>query len=403
MTATHSSGPEITYGQLGDANGSGSGGVNPEAGPSVTYQGDCIPDVRAAYQPGITGKGKVTAHLDSPYLLTVDFAPATYTTTGVASLAAASSIGALATLGGFAPGNGIYPGVPIVPAGMSYSAANVVSALGLDVGFGTCNVSAGGYTITSITNGQYLQAGITVAVAGGTAGAWIVGTVLSVSGTSATLNVPMVTATAGVPIALANSQFNQSATPVAVRPYLTAGAALAFDPTQGLCRGLSCVSNNAADTAVTLTVKGYDIYGYAMTEMLMVTGTTPAYGKKAWKYIVSITSGGAVPVGAIGVGTSDVFGLAIRSDRYEYLNGYWNAAFLSASTGWTAGVTTTATAMTGDVRGTWQMSGIGGGTGASANSSNGFRRVAMFITVPLYNLVGATPQNPAPMYGVTQF
>ena len=98
-----------------------------------------------------------------------------------------------------------------------------------------------------------------------------------------------------------------------------------------------------------------------------------------------------------------MFGFNIRSDKYEYLNAYWNGGFLSANAGWAAAVTTTATATTGDTRGTWQMSAIGGGAGASATPSNGVRRLALFMTIPLYNLVGATPQNPAPMYGVMQF
>jgi hypothetical protein len=417
MTASHIAGPSIVFGatlnQLGTG-GSGSAGSNPEAGPSATYQGDCILDPRTTYQPGVTGRGKVFGFLDSPYIMMADGTPAAYGAAKIAAAQTATSGTPLTLASATAPG--INPNTPIVPQGSSYIAANVVKALGLDVGFGTCTTVAGSTTVTAVTRPSILAPGICVMIAGGVSGAWIAATVLSVTQVSVssytlTLDTAMGASLTGAAIALANGSGVNSAgalafPPVAVFPWLTAGALAVFDGTQGIARGVSVTSNNAGDTGWTVTVAGYDVFGVPMHETISVAANSTAYGWKAFKYITSVTpTKNGSTAGTFSIGTSDLFGFSLRSDYWESMNVFWNGSYLTASTGWTAGdQTTPATATTHDVRGTFQVSGIGpNGSGGSATPSNGSIRMTLYQTLHPYNLFGATPQNPAPLFGPTQY
>ena len=417
MTASHISGPAIVFGALLNTlgtGGSGSGGSNPEAGPSASYQGDCVLDPRTTYQPGITGKGKVYGFLDSPYVMMVDTAPSAY---GAAKVAAAQSAtsGTAMTLAA-ATAAGINPNTPIVPSGSAYVAGNVVKALGLDVGFGSCSTTNGSATITTISRASILAPGTCVMVAGGTAGAWIMATVLSVSVsggvTSATLDTQMGATLSGAAIALANGTGVNSAgaaayPPVAYYPWLTVGQMAVADPTQGLCRGLSVTSNNAGDTGWSVAITSYDGWGVPMHETINVTANGVAYGKKTHKFIVSVVpskGGGGTTTGTLSIGTSDVFGFSLRCDYFESVNCFWNGTYLTATTGWLAAdQTSPATAVTGDVRGTFQLSSIGGGSGGSATPSNGTIRLTIYQTLHAYNLFAATPQNTVPLFGQPQF
>ena len=71
--------------------------------------------------------------------------------------------------------------------------------------------------------------------------------------------------------------------------------------------------------------------------------------------------------------------------------------------GWLAAdQTSPATTTRGDVRGTVQVSAIGGGSGYGSTSSNGSIRFATMMSVPLFNLTQSTPVLTTPMFGVTQ-
>jgi hypothetical protein len=77
---------------------------------------------------------------------------------------------------------------------------------------------------------------------------------------------------------------------------------------------------------------------------------------------------------------------------------------MTTNQGWTApDATSPATATTGDVRGTWQLSGIGGGTPISnVATSNGSLRLTIMQNIGVWNMINATPINPVPLYGNTQ-
>ena len=403
MTATHTSGPDIIYGVPYDAN-SNSNGTNPEAGPSVTYQGDAILDVRFPYQPGVSGPGRVPAWLDSPYIVMVDALPAAAAAAAIAAAQGATSGTGLALASAAAAG--ISPAVPVLPFGSS-STSGVVPALGLDMGLATVATTAGSPVVTLSTLNNTVQPNQNMFVQQGTT--WVPATVGSVAanGVTVTLSAPMTVTSGSALVISGNNSGQRGAAPTCFTPYLLSGAALLFDPTQAACRGVSVTSNNGADVGWSVKVSGYDLYGVPMSETVAVTANGIAYGRKAFKFISSAVptkAGGGVSTGTISVGTSDVFGFSMRSDKWEYMNCYWAGAFLTVSTGYLpADTTNPATSTTGDVRGTLQLSAVGQqGAYAAGGATNGARRLAVFQTLPSAALVAATPQNPAPLFGMAQ-
>ena len=402
MGATFFSGPDFCLGPL-----LGIPGIVPEYstdfGPGLTYQGDGIPDVRYTTNKDNALPGTIRGHLNSPYILSVDAVPAAL---GAANLCAAQTAtsGTPLTLAGAS--TGIVTNVPIYPF---QSSMLVTAALGIDFGFDTINVTAGSLTATPSDMTKY-SVGMPVVIPNvGNAGATaaLLTYITKVSATTITLASAPLATNASARIGTGNMwgpQGLSSNQPTAAQPYLAAGVGLFQDPYQSLTRGWRVVSNNAADTGWTVKAAGYDLYGNFQTETLPVTANGTTWGKKTFKYFVSFvpTKSGST-AGTFSIGTSDVFGFAIRNDKWEYDNFYWAGAFLVASTGWTTADTTTpATSTTGDVRGTIQIGTNGPlGSGATGGASNGTLRMALFSTIPFYNLTQASNSNPVPLYGAT--
>jgi hypothetical protein len=169
----------------------------------------------------------------------------------------------------------------------------------------------------------------------------------------------------------------------------TTGGNLFWDPTKAIARAVQ-ITSVGDDHLATATVAGYDVYGYPMTETITLTNGSVATGKKAFKYLASITPAGTLSGSNVSVGQSDVIGFMLRSDLFQYLEIYWpDTTLIAANTGYTAAVTTDpATATTGDVRGTYALQG---------SASNNTRRLVIFINLPLANIGTA-----AGLVGVTQ-
>lgn len=160
----------------------------------------------------------------------------------------------------------------------------------------------------------------------------------------------------------------------------------AWDPTKALSRNVR-ITSGGDDSGITFTVIGYDLYGYPMSETITGANTTVASGAKAFKYISSVTHTGTV-ASTITIGTGDVIGLPLRSDYFGDLRIVYNNTVITASTGYTAAVTTDpATTTTGDVRGTYALQ----------TASNGSRRLQMWISPPVANVSTVTG-----LYGVAQ-
>lgn len=180
---------------------------------------------------------------------------------------------------------------------------------------------------------------------------------------------------------------------------LSAGAALAvvstgttrismYDPTKAIARAVR-ITSGGDDTGITFRVVGYDIYGYPMSETITGASGGVATGKKAFKFITSITPSASVATTA-SVGTADIFGFGLRVDSQIYAPIVWNAALITASTGYVYAVTTTASGTTGDTRGTY----------AVQSASDGTKRLQMIVRVNPVNIMSATPSSG--LYGVAQ-
>lgn len=158
------------------------------------------------------------------------------------------------------------------------------------------------------------------------------------------------------------------------------------DPTKSISRAIS-ITGSTSGTGGTFTVRGYDLYGVALTETITATsGATTSNGKKAFKFITSVTPN-FTDAHNYSVGTTDIYGFPIRVDKFPYALMAWNNALIAANTGFTAAVTTTATATTGDVRGTY----------AVQSASDGTKQLQVFITTSAANISSAVG-----MIGVAQ-
>lgn len=141
-------------------------------------------------------------------------------------------------------------------------------------------------------------------------------------------------------------------------------------------------------------VNGLDVYGFPMTETIVLpASTTTQAGAKAWKYIKSVTPNLTDGSLNYSIGTNDVIGLPIRSDKLQVGSEYdatlmMNNAIITATTGYTAAVKTTASATTGDVRGTYALQ----------TSSDGTLAFAVLQSPLAPNLNSAIG-----LYGVSQF
>jgi len=132
------------------------------------------------------------------------------------------------------------------------------------------------------------------------------------------------------------------------------------------------VKVNCATTARAFTVSGYDYYGQVMTETITVAvAGTAVTGKKAFWQISGVTIAGSATT--VVVGTSDVLGIPVRVFNVAYIASVKSNNTLAADAGtFVAADTATATATTGDVRGTY----------VPATASDGTVRTVMTIALP---------------------
>lgn len=97
------------------------------------------------------------------------------------------------------------------------------------------------------------------------------------------------------------------------------GSISGWDPRLAVTRGVTILKScTTGSSLATFTIQGYDLYGYAITEVLTGTstdGSTNIGSVKAYKYIESITPGGTVGTTAVSVRLSSVLGfpLPVRS------------------------------------------------------------------------------------------
>jgi len=132
------------------------------------------------------------------------------------------------------------------------------------------------------------------------------------------------------------------------------------------------VKVNCSTTARAFTVSGYDYYGQPMTETITVSvAGTAVTGKKAFYQVSGATIAGSAT--SVVIGTSDVLGIPVRVVNVAYVASVKSNSTLAQDAGtFVAADTATATATTGDVRGTY----------TPATASDGIVRTVMGILLP---------------------
>lgn len=424
MADTNHRGPINAMGAL-EVDVATSAQVLPLDGPSMFYQGIANPDIRSApFAKDGFRPGQQAAFLQLIDFFAVDgFPQAASTGLLAASATATAATGfALTTaqLNGPAAGvNSIAIGVPIIPQGTTVV---TTAAIALDFGFATGTTVAGSTAV--VVNDNTLFSVNQWIVVGGAANSGATASLIAMVAAINTSNTTGISLdrTAGTglshtPIGAANlfgsgflpaaSQFGPSA-PVATghTGNTVAGLARIHNPREMIARAVSVTAGTTTATS-TITVRGWDVWRQAMSEDIVIPSgnrsATTFFGSKAFKYISSATPS-TTAVGNISLGLSDVFGLPMRSDRWEYINAFWNGCSVPTSLGFTAaGTTSPATNTTGDVRGTLQVSTNGTGTAAAvatAAVSNGTARLTIVQNAGVWNTLNATPINTVPMFGV---
>ena len=392
---------------------------NQDAGPNVLYQAQGFFDVRIWVPKdklqGYTGNAQ--AHMMLPHVKSIGQIPAALAANNIAAAQNVSS-GVAMTLA--AASVGVTLNVPIIPFSsvMNSSAAIVATAaIALDFGYAFGSTTAGSATITvSDSTLFYPGQNIVIGGVGNSGGTTCLLTQVATLASATTITVissavPQAT-NATAPIGSGNMQGPSEVgfrLPVAAQPFLAGGPANFLDPRQAITRGVQ-ITGAGGSSGGTFTVAGWDIYGQPMTETITVGAASTGWGKKAFKYISSVTPNFSDAANYT-VGTSDVFGFAYRSRAVEDTRVWWAAALMVSGTGWlTADTTSPATATTGDVRGTIQTSTNGGGSGIGASASNGTvvslamsgRRLEMAQWLSVAPVLMGTSAAPRTIYGVTQ-
>lgn len=436
MAASIIDGPFLTYGPtaaiLASVFGSAVGDPNTDAGPDISYQGMGVLDPRFYFQKDkITGfAGSAPAHYASNYFRSVgqipaalaaaNIVPAAPPATGVAMTLAAASVGVSVNI----------PIVPFTQGGINQlpiAGAVTTAALALDFGFAFGNCTSGNAVVT-VSDSLLFPVGCPVVIAGvGNAGGTaplLTNVIATSTQTAATQTITLATAplatNATAAIATGNiwgprptSSTNAFATPTAALPFFAAGVGLFLDARQTIARGVQ-ITGVASGTGGNFTVAGWDIYGVPMTETITLgAGVNTVYGKKAFKYIASVTPAFTDGTHNVTVGTNDVFGFAYRSGLYEDMLIAWaGAQFVTSTAAWTGplGLNTASTATTADVRGTIQTGSAGGAGANIGTASNGTisslamsgRRLSIQQNMSGVQAALSGPSNFSTMFGVTQ-
>lgn len=159
-----------------------------------------------------------------------------------------------------------------------------------------------------------------------------------------------------------------------------------YDPSTMLSRSVSATGVSAGSGG-TLTVNGWDVYGYAMTQTLtLAAGVNTVNTLKAFKYIGSIVPNFS-DANNVSIGYGDVVGLPLYASKFSNCGLVYNSAAVFAATGFIAGVTTNpSTAALGDVRGTYALQSASDGT--KRLILNQYPDVPAMVTNPTTGLFG---------------
>lgn len=411
MSITAFTGPLVTFGNVtGNPNVSES---NPEAATSLFFHGSGLLDHRApfTYEPGQDLGELTNGWLGANSFKTVWAPPVTLSNTIIAAAAHITAGTAMTLASSTAAGVAVGVSFPradtnvlvtglleLDPLAVSTTAnltlgTNVFTVTAMGTGSGNHpNGICKGMVLTDSTTAANIPAGtyITDYVTGsGGVGTYTMSANATASATGDTVT-GLFTGT------FVNPTTNQTSYGNTIS-FGQAGTIRLYNPMAMLARAVSITSTTSQVAGTVFTINGLDVYGYPLTETITTSGTsaTTTNGKKAFKYISSVTpSVHSDATGSYSVGTQDVIGFPIRSDTFQLgaevdISLEMNNAAITASTGYLAAVVTSpATATTGDVRGTYALQTASNGTLLAAVSQS-----------PLVANIGSTTG----LFGVSQF
>lgn len=348
MSISAFSGPVIAFGQNTIGSNPSQTDYNPDLGPSLFWGGVGRIDPRPNfnYVPG-QNFGAFTAGFGTSDTQTVSYAPYALSTSAIAAAANVVS-GTAMTL---VSSNSTSTGVSVSASCVNYNTGAAVTGLLLLDGFASFTgvIASSILTVSSLTG--TISIGMTLSGTGVATGTTIVNQLTGAPGSTGTYTVAGDdTASSTTMTAQATGGFTALA-----QPFGQSNSVYLWNPQALVARAVS-VTGSASATGGNITISGYDIYGVPMSEVIAAPASaTTVNGKKAFKYISSVVPA-FTDAHNYSVGTTDIFGFPIRSDFFSDVAINYNAAAITASTGYVAAVTTTpATTTTGDVRGTYAV------------------------------------------------
>jgi hypothetical protein len=197
----------------------------------------------------------------------------------------------------------------------------------------------------------------------------------------------------------------------------TGGTVACWNPTAGTGRAIVIIGSCASTEGY--FVRGRDMYGFKMTELISAstTSTGSGQGRKAFKYVQSVTASTSSTFTSTGisVGFADIFGYPLVAN---YLNGIsvWtssngispaNIITLSTANSVTASTIVTQTSTTPDVRGTYASSIATNGTSANGANGGSAQSTGVRVTILQYltasQLAGVTATSATTVFGQAQF
>ena len=428
MAESNFRGPLYSMGSL-EIQGGSAATIEPMDGPSLLYQDSAIPDIRAgtSNKDG-TAPARVVAFAAGANLWACDGVPQGTSSTTLAAAQAMTATVAVSLVtaqpAGIASSNFVAVGVPIIPVGTTVA---TVAALAIDFGFTTGTTATNSTTVVVVDNALFhLGQWLVIAGAGNsTASRSLITQVASISGANLTtiyISPAAATVLLNVPIGQGNlfgsgllppaTQFGPAAASANAHSFggaFAAGLARVVNPRETLARTI-VMQGATSITSYSAIVSGWDVWGNPMTELISFSSSTTVSGKKAFKYIGSITSGTtSAPTGdQIAVGLGDTFGLPFRADEWEQTDIFWKATAATNSNGFTACALGTSTSTTGDVRGTiqlstaWMTGTLTTSVIGAAGTTNSTSRFAVVQNIGVWNQMYGTPINTIPMFGWAQ-
>ena len=379
MSITAFSGPVIAFGQNTIGSNPSITDYNPDLGPSLFWGGVGRIDPRPNfnYIPGQTA-GQFTAGFGTSDVQTINYAPYALSTSAIAAAANVVS-GTAMTL---VSTNSTSTGVSVSNSCTNYNTGAQVTGLLMVDGFASFTgvIASSVLTVSSLTG--TISIGMTIAGTGVNTGTTIVNQLTGAPGGVGTYTVQ------GDDTASSTTITAQATGTTALgQPFGAPASVYLWNPQALVSRAVS-VTGSSSSTGGNITISGYDIYGVPMSEVIAApAGATTVNGKKAFKYISSVVPA-FTDAHNYSVGTTDIYGFPLRSDFFSDVSINYNAAAVTANTGYVAAVTTSpATTTTGDVRGTYALQ----------SASDGSKRLAIRQFILPANMNSVTG-----LFGVTQ-